>query len=221
MLSQLAAFSPPPSETIRQTSREVIGRPYFDLTSRRAAEGEPFIVHFVRWLLKPFIWLYDQMEGMPEALRWIIVAICVVVCLALIAHLIYTLAMAIRGPAARRRFANHTAQQQADPQDFERQAKIAQQNRDYISGIRLLFRAALRRLEEFEDRKFRPGITNRELLRRYRSTPLAESLTRFVNTIDAKWYGQDPCEQSDFIACQDEHGRICQYIRESRPADAT
>ena len=89
---------------------------------------------------------------------------------------------------------------------------------DYIGAIRLLFRSALRRLELAERRKFRPGFTNRELLRRYRSSPLADSLARLVETIELKWYGNTPCEQADYVACRGAHDDICQHVRDAGPA---
>jgi len=215
----LAQSQLPPSDSIRGAAREVISRPYYKLDSSTPEDATPLIVQLIRWIFKPFEWLYNQMEGLPEAVRWIVVIACVIVCVALIAHILYTLVKALGGPVARRRIPLADPGREVDPDDFEKQAALAETNLDYIGAVRLLFRAALRRLEIFEKRRFRPGITNRELLRRYRSTPLAESLLRFVNTIDLKWYGQVPCEQTDYIACRTEHGRICQYIRESYPAD--
>jgi hypothetical protein len=214
----LAQSQLPAPESIREAAREVISRPYYKLDSSTPEDSTPLIVQLIRWMLKPFEWLYDQMEGLPEVVRWIAVIACVVVCIALIAHILYTLLKAV-GPVARRRIPLTDPGRDVNPDDFEQQAALAERNRDYIGAVRLLFRAALRRLEIFEKRRFRPGITNRELLRRYRSTPLAESLLRFVTTIDLKWYGQVPCEQTDYIACRTEHGRICQYIRDSNPAD--
>jgi hypothetical protein len=215
----LAQSKLPPPVSIRETAQEVVARPYFDLDSSRRPDGTPLIVEIIRWIFKPFVWLFNSLEGLPDVLRWLIVVICVVLCVALIAHMLYTLFRAIGGPAIRRRPQYDSATREIDPNDFERQAEHVQAEGDYIGAIRLLFRAALRRLEIFEKKKFRPGITNRELVRRYRATPLADSLMRFVNTIELKWYGQTPCEQADYVTCRNEHGRICQYIRDAKPAD--
>jgi hypothetical protein len=104
-----------------------------------------------------------------------------------------------------------------DPEALVREAERAGRDGDYIGAIRLLFRAALRRMEVVEKRKLRPGATNRELLRRYRSTPLHESLERFVETIDTKWYGGATCLESDYSLCRSEHDRIRQYVERSKP----
>jgi len=218
MMSYMLAQSQlPPAESIREAAREVISRPYYKLESSSPEDATPLLLELIRWIIKPFEWLFNQMEGLPDAVRWIVVIFCVVLCVALVAHILYTIVKAIGVPSARRRISITDPHRELEPQEFEQQAADAETNRDYIGAVRLLFRAALRRLEIFEKKKFRPGITNRELLRRYRATPLADSLVHFVNTIDLKWYGQLPCEQADYIACRTEHGRICEYIRESKP----
>ena len=215
----LAQSTLPPSESIRETAQQVVSRSHFDLNSARQADGVPLFLVILRWILTPFSWLFDQLDGLPEVLRWLIVVLCVVLCVALIAHILYTLIKAIGGPIARGRPQYDSVSREVDPHEFEQQAELVLAKGDYIGAVRLLFRAALRRLEIFEKKKFRPGITNRELVRRYRTTPLADSLVRFVNTIELKWYGQTPCEQADYVTCRNEHGRICEYIRESKPAD--
>jgi hypothetical protein len=215
---QLVQSTLPPAESIRDTAQEVVSRPYFELDSSLGPQGPPLFLEIIRWILRPFFWLFDRLEGLPEFLRWLIVILCIVLCVALIAHIIYTLIKAIGGPTANRPLQLDSTSREIDPSEIERDAERVGAQGDYIGAVRLLFRAALRRLEVFEEKKFRPGITNRELVRRYRATPLAESLTRFVNTIELKWYGQLPCEQGDYVTCRNEHGRICDYIRDSKPA---
>ena len=202
----------PPPDAIRRAASEVVARPYYKLGSGVADDSEPIIIEILRWIMRPFRWMFDSMEGLPEVVRWLVVILCVVLCAALISHIVYTLVMAIRGPVLRRRQEFASTVREVDASDLERQAELSGGRGDYIGAVRLLFRAALRRIELSEQRKFRPGITNRELLRRYRATPLADSLARFVETIELKWYGNYPCEQADFQACLGEHGRICQHV---------
>jgi hypothetical protein len=149
----------------------------------------------------------------------LIVVTCFILFAVLVGLIVFALVKAIRAPLLQRRLQLQPSAKEHDPKEFEKQADLAIAQEDYIGAIRWLFRATLRRLELFEKKKFRPGITNRELLRRYRASPLAESLVSFVNTIDVKWYGQMPCGQSEYISCRNEHGRICRYIGESKPAD--
>ena len=73
--------------------------------------------------------------------------------------------------------------------------------------------ACLARLEQAEEKPFRPGATNREHLNRYRATPLYEWLARLVTIIDLKWYGSEPCLASDFAECRDAYERITLLAR--------
>jgi hypothetical protein len=208
----------PPADTIRETAREVISRPYYELGLEPRRDNTAFLRQLIEWLVKPFRWLYDSMEGWPEFIRWVIVVGSLLVCAALITHIIYSFVTAIRGPVTRRRTSYVGAEREMDPADLERDAEQAGKRGDYIGAIRLLFRAALRRMELAEKKKLRPGSTNREILRRYRSTPVFQSLERFVETIDQKWYGAGACGEQDYLACHGEAARIRAYAEEPRPA---
>jgi hypothetical protein len=218
MLIVFAQATLPPPDVIRQTAAEVVSRKYFDLGEKTLSDSPPIWWTILRWLLKPFEWLFVSMEGWPDFVRWIVVILCFVLLIALIGHIVYSFVMAIRGPAARRRGSYTPAHVEIDPTTLEQDAERAGKGGDYIGAIRLLFRAALRRIEVAEKKKLRPGFTNRELLRRYRSTPLFGSLERFVETIDQKWYGGGTCLEEDFVTCRSEHERIRQYVQESRTA---
>lgn len=205
----------PPPDSIRKTADEVVSRPYFDLHVTSSRDSSPFLLELLRWIVAPFKWLFESLEGLPEFARWLIVALTIVLCIALIAHIAYSLVTAIRGPAMRRRSPFKLQSKEVDPLELERQAESMGRQGDYIGAIRSLFRSALRRIELAERHKFRPGFTNRELLRRYRATPLNASLERFVETIEWKWYGNTPCEQADYLSCYAEHVRICKIVEGS------
>jgi hypothetical protein len=215
MLTIIAQTTLPPPDAIRQTAAEVVSREYYDLGEKALSDSPPWWWAIVRWLLKPFEWLFASMEGWPDFLRWTIVILCFILLIALLAHIVYSFAVAIRGPVSRRRGAYTSTQAEIDPAALEQEAERAGKGGDYIGAIRLLFRATLRRIEVAEKKKLRPGFTNRELLRRYRSTPLFGSLERFVETIDQKWYGGGTCLEEDFVTCRGEHARIRQYVQES------
>jgi hypothetical protein len=88
-----------------------------------------------------------------------------------------------------------------NPRTLEMEAAEAAQRQDYIRAVRLLFRASLVRIEQAAQRKSRPGITNREYLRRYRDTAAYDALKLLVDTIDDKWYGYATCDQGDYLKC--------------------
>jgi hypothetical protein len=211
----------PPPVAIRDAAHEVLSRSYYELTAAPRRDATPFLFRLIEWLLAPFRWLYESMEDWPELVRWIVVVLSVLVCAALIAHIIYTFVAAIRGPVKRRSLLQFSPPRELDPAELESQAEQAGTRGDYIGAIRLLFRAALRRIESREKKRLRPGSTNREILRRYRATPLAQSLERLVETIDQKWYGSEACSEQDYLICRTEAARIQSYVEGSRPVVGT
>lgn len=212
------AASLPPSETIRERAAEVVSRSYYDLGEAPRPSGPPWWWEILRLLIKPFEWLFNSMEGVPDWLRWIIVVLTALLCVALIAHIVYSFVVAIRGTNRQKAAFQLGESREVPPDELEREAESAQTSGDYIGAIRLLFRAILRRIELAEDRRFRPGLTNRELLRRYRSSPIFPALERIIETIDLKWYGGQTCIAQDCVACRAEHQRIRQAIERAPDA---
>jgi hypothetical protein len=219
MIQLLGSAALPPAESIRDKAAEVVSREYYEIEVAPPSSGPPLLFVIIEWLLTPFIWLFEALEGMPDFLRWIIVVGLALLCLGLIIHIIYSFVVAIRGPSRRSRAAFKLGESRdVPPEDLECEAERARSAGDYIGAIRLLLRAALRRIEVAEDRKFRPGLTNRELLRRYRSSPIFPALERMIETIDLKWYGGQTCLAQDYVACQAEHERIRQAVERVRHA---
>jgi hypothetical protein len=212
MLAQISTATPPP-DAIRKTASEVIARADYDLGAELPRESSlAYWLEILRWIIQPFRWLFESLDGLPDPVRWLIVILAVLLCAALIAHIIYSFVSAVRGPAARRPGTYQSSARVTDPAELEQAAERAGARGDYIGAVRLLFRAALRRIELAEKRSFQPGFTNRELLRRYQSSALSEPLRRLVEVIDLKWYGDTACEASDYSACKSEHDRIRQHI---------
>jgi hypothetical protein len=209
----------PPPDVIRTTADSVLARPYFKLDRPTSDDSEPLIFRIIEWILTPFKWLFDSLEGLPDFLRWIIVVVAAIVCALLIMHIVYSLLNALGEPRSRKKkLAVGAAAREAPPEQLEREAEGLAERGDLIGAVRVLFRAALRRLEVAEQKKFRPGFTNRELLRRYRSTAVFDSLQRFVETIDMKWYGEQPCLPEDYAACRTAHAWIRDHAPENRRA---
>lgn len=201
----------PDAEIIRKKAAEVVARPEFQLDSGSERETFTLWIRLVRWLISPFVWLSKMLQGLPSPLWWLVVIVLSLVLLALIAHISWTLYSAIKNPG-RRRSAAVTNVPTATAEDLERAAFEAEAVGDFIGMIRLLFRAGLRRIEKAEDKPIRRGITNYELLKRYRKSPLFEPLEWFVDTIDSKWYGHDVCVSEDCSAGRKEYSRIRELV---------
>lgn len=211
----------PSSEAIRRKAQEVVARPDYNLETAVDERAFYWWLEVLRWLLTPLRLLFRALEGLPEVLRWLIVSVLVLLCLALIAHIVWTFVAAFSGTPTRLRRQGEPGKPEADPEQLEREAETISAGGDYIQAIRLLFRASLLRLERSEKRKFRPGFTNRELLNRYRTSPMFHPLKYFVETIDAKWYGLEPCLATDYTTCREEHTRLRALIPQQAHAVST
>ncbi len=200
-----------PASAIREKAQEVVSRADYQSDAAKDPRGALLFWKILRWILTPFRWLFDQMEGLPDALRWVIVAVLFVLLVLLVTHIVWTFVNAVRG-GPRRKFVLASREKEILPSEYETAAAEAEAKGDYIGAVRWLFLACLLRIERAEEKPIRRGITNRELLRRYGKSPLFDPLSRFVETIDSKWYGHDICEEDDYVICRQEHSRICEII---------
>jgi hypothetical protein len=204
-LFSLKALAPP--EEIRRKAQEIISRPDYELKSPQNSHPG-ILTRILIWFLEKLQAFFEAMSGLPDVLRWIIVVVLFVALMVLILHILVTFLRAFRGLPRRRAASLLQREPFVTPEDLEHAAELSHAEGDYIQAVRHLFLAALVRIERAEDRPIRKGITNRELLHRYRSTPLFGSLARFVDVIDAKWYGHDICQEEDYRGCRTEYSRI-------------
>ena len=202
----------PPAETIRRRAEEIVARPDYQIEPAESHPLSDLWWDLLEWAVTPLRWLFEALEGLPNAMRWIIVILLTTILVLLIAHIVWTFVVAIRGPTVGRKVRRGNRETPIDPRDLEREAETLGSHGDYVAAVRLLFHASLLRLQKFEKKPFRPGCTNRELLRRYRTSKLHEPLQRFVETIDTTWYGGRPCREEDYRACREGHGEIRQLI---------
>ncbi|MBC8115831.1 MAG: DUF4129 domain-containing protein [Candidatus Saccharimonas sp.] len=211
----------PSPETLREKAAEIVAGRDYRLDSGQSDNGWMFalMLEIIEWILVPFRWLFDLTEGLPSVLRWMIVLGLAAIVALLIGHIVYSIVTAVRGPKRVSGSGLEERRRSIDPAELERLAGEAARRADYITAIRFLFRACVVRLERSEKKMNRPGTTNRELLRRYRSRPgLGDSLRQLVETIDRKWYGDEACSDADYAACQSAHSEVCRTLGE--PAHA-
>jgi hypothetical protein len=205
MLSSLIGVaSLPDPDVIRRAADEVVRRPEFRLEPVRETS---ILWNFVRRLLRSFLKLMDQLWDVSPVLAWVVIILLIVTLLALTIHVVYTLRRGLRSHiglgatlSGKRR--------QLDPAQLEREAEEAANRLDYIGAVRLLFRAAVLRLDQHAGRTARPGMTNREYLARYRASNVNDALGQFVDVIDAKWYGYGACDVDDYRRCRQAHALI-------------
>ncbi len=204
LLATVGATPLPAPDVIRRTADEVVRRPEFQLTPVR--DFSP-IWEWLWRLIEPIVAFFGRLWDISPALAIVVVVVLTVVLVALVAHIMYAFARAISGGKG---LAGTSAieRRRIDPSRLEAEADEAARREDYIEAVRLLFRAALLRLEHRQNREPRPGVTNREYLRRYRDSTLFDALRQFVDVIDAKWYGHGLCDEQDYDRCRLAHSLI-------------
>lgn len=217
---------PVPPDQLQDKVQEVLARPdYQDANLEPSNELSALIARLIEWVLIPLRWLFELTEGLPSVLRWIIVVGLILLLLALMFHIGWSLYRAVVGADSGRkrgpRLSALDEQRPADPAELERLAETATADGDLIQAVRLLFRAALLRLEQREKRPFRRGTTNRQHLNRYRGTSFFQPLEVLVQTIERKWYGDEICEPAHLAACQQAHLSVRQALRGVTHADTT
>lgn len=211
-----AATAIPDAETIRQAAQEVVQRPHYrlDETATDTLWLWELAFRVVRVVVRFFEWFFELTDGLPMPLRWIIVVGLTLILILLIAHITYTFGVALRGGRRAVRLPTAEDRRLTDPEQLEKQAHQAGASGDYLLAMRLLFRAALLRMERAEKRRFRPGLTNREHLLRYRDTPLFDPLHRIVVLLERKWYGDEPCGPEDYSQFESAHRQIRGMLEE-------
>lgn len=207
----------PTTSEIQAKAAEIVARGDYQLEAVKQNSNlkSDALAEFIDWILTPLKWLFDATEGLPDVARWLIVGGLVVVLLLLTAHIVYSLAQALGGGKSRKSSLKaEVAERKVDPAKLESLADEAAAKLDFITAIRLMFRAGVIRLEAKEEKKNRPGATNRELLRRYQKQPtLGAALRLFVDTIDRKWYGDEICTDTDYAACRTAHDDVRRFTR--------
>jgi hypothetical protein len=201
-LAAVAALPDP--DVIRRTAIEVVHRPEFQLEPVRDMS---IFWRFLWGIWVAFIQFLGRLWEISPVLAWALVILLIVTLLGLVIHIVYSLKQNLAthiglGPAI------SSQRRQLDPTKLEREADQVASEHDYIGAVRLLFRAAVLRLDQRAGRPARPGLTNREYLTRYRAAGVIDALGQFVDVIDAKWYGSGECSVDDYRRCRQAHALI-------------
>ena len=201
------------ADEVRRVAEDVVAGEDYQIDKGLDESSQALWLTVLTWIIKPFAWLFDSLQGLPMPLRILVTIVLSILLVVLLVHMGYSLVAAVRGKKSPELTITER-EQPVDPRELESAARDAAENKAFLQAIRLLFKAAIVRIEQAEKTKLRRGITNRELLRRYRRSPLAEPLTLLVETIDRKWYGDEVCQPSDYELCSDQHSMIQTLIRE-------
>lgn len=196
----------PDAETIRRTAQAVLENGDYRLESgsESSTVADSLLIKALQWLLSLFQALADALSFLG-VLRYPAAAVLVLVAAWLIYRIVRSFSRRVQGDQTGPELPRTRAVRVSDPEEFEALATAARGEGRFVEAVRWLLHAALARLERAEKRKPRPGATNREVLRRYRATPLGEPLQMLVDTVDVHWYGDRPADEADFERCHDSY----------------
>jgi hypothetical protein len=206
-----AAASP---ERIVETAQEILARDYYHLEN--TVYPIAWAGRVLRWVREFLDWLDELLEGsglpIPPSVFWSLMGLIVV------ALLVWWL---FRLNANRIRATREAAEAQAEIDDLPADVRALLQRSNelaaagnYVDASRVLYRAALVRLEEQRGGFLRRGLTNTEYIRTFRSPWVIESLRVFVDLINWKWYRARSFEAEDYRRCLDAYERLDARLRE-------
>jgi len=212
----------PAPETIRHTAVEILSGPEYKIEqdTRTGDTLVDLMLQILEWMIAPFRWLFDAMEGLPDALRWIVVIGLFILLLLLVGHIVYTLTSTLRPSVRKSRFSSAlTSRRSISADEFEQLSQEAIGRHDYIAAVRYLFKASLVHLQTLEGRVFSPGLTNWQYVRRYQKSRFVDSLSYFAHVIDASWYGNGVCREQEYLKCSEAYADIRRHSKEGSHAN--
>jgi len=211
-----ALESMPTPDVIRSTAEAVMARKYYrvDTAGGPLSDVMQRIADLAGRIIRPITDAFGALHDISPFLAWLVIFALFVIAVGLIVHIGYSFRVAVR--ARRRRGVEATGGgiDSRDPIDWEAGAGEARDRGDYVSAIRFLFRSCLLRVELSRKQRLRPGITNRELLRRFGTSSLRDPLSVLVEMIDRKWFGRESCTETEFLRGAEAYESIRRQMTE-------
>ena len=196
---------PPDAETIRQALDHILSQEEYRLKPRPEPDNP------LEELFRPLgEWLWEPLEGwwgdVSGSIPWADEALAAVVVTAVVVLIVQIVRLRNRN----QNVSLPTTEVPAElpPDELLRRARAAGESGDFVAAARLLLRSCQLRLQQVERRTDRPGTTNRELLRRYRTSPLFRPLATLVETVDRGWFGGRECSRLDYLDCLTAHDEV-------------
>ncbi len=212
----------PTVDEIRDTVRTVLSGEAYDLDPKTTSTTNP-IAEAIAWLQEKIERLLDLISFEPnlapgsgvisEGPLRVLAAVALLALVAVLAHLLWRV---YRDGVRRPKTDDDEPEEEPPPADelAERAQALAQDGR-YADASRVLYRAALTRLEEARGGRFQSGLTNTEYLRTFRAPWVLESLRVFVDLINWKWYRDNRIDLDDYRRCEEAYRRLDVRLRET------
>lgn len=204
-IDAVAARSP---EAVREAAARVLQRPYYNVDAASGTPGETVFEKIIHAIDRALETIVDAINSLPMGLKWFVVIAASILCALLIVHLAKSLSHALGVNAAVPRQRTNERDVLGEIRGLEHASAEAVAQGDYCSGIHYLMRAAVCHIENARGKNFRPGVTNRDLLRLLESTLLASPLGKLVDSVDVHWYGGQPCTGEAFTFCRNAYLQV-------------
>lgn len=205
--------TPPDADTVHRTLEEVFSHGDYELQpppESTDAVGDLFEPLF-DWLFEPLIKWWRQASGSLPWLDDVLAGVGVGLLLVLLVQIVR-----LRNRTPNARLPAAIPDVELGPEQLAHRARSAAETGDFVGAARLLLQSCKARLEQAEHRTDRPGITNRELLRRYRASRLAEPLATLVETVDRGWFGGRECTRLDYLSCLAAYEEVAEAAGQRR-----
>ncbi len=189
-----AAEAPrPDADAIRRHLEGILARPEF-------SNRDPFWMF--RWVKDFFEWLRSLQETSPLLFVLIVVGL-ILVLVALLAHIVWTLSRAFfvgRDATA----GGEAAEQRARlSRTYHEEARRRAAAGEFTEAVRYLFLALVYRFDEDGRVLFQRAYTNREYLTLFADRPgVGDGLRVFVDTLDDHWYAERPTDARRYEECR-------------------
>lgn len=201
-------------EAVRETARNVLSRDYYDLEDT---------IHPFPLAGQIYQWIREKLEALEALTGWLDVPILPLLFWGLMVLILgglivwFVLRLRQESVGAESAFPEVEAELDDLPSDvrvlLQRSQELAEAG-NYVDASRMLYRAALLRLEEERGGFVRRGLTNTEYLRTFRTPWVIENLKVFADLINWKWYRDRRFEAADYRRCRDAYERLDAHLRE-------
>ncbi|MBN9521427.1 DUF4129 domain-containing protein [bacterium] len=196
-------MTPPAPDAIQRKAAEVFARPEFQSGGLSAG----WLRTVLRALADAFAWLGTLYDTAP-VLFWALLIGCVLLLVALVAHIVLQLRWALAAGGRARADAHH-AERVRRSAEYRAEAARRADAGDYTEAVRFLFLSLVYRFDERGRVGFQKAYTNREYLERAADrADVRAALRVMVDVLDDHWYGQTPCGRSRYEDCLTGYDRL-------------
>ncbi len=198
------AVERPSEQALRQSLRGILASGY-QLTPPARVQVEEWLAGLLRRLRQMLGGLSESgpLAGLPPWMTWVIAGVLIALLVLILAHIALTVRRALVEPAVRRG-PSVGERRREDPAALLASAEQARNRGDYDRAVRLLYRAALARLDRLGVLRFDAARTNWENLR---ALPADQPVVRaamatLARAVDDIAYGGAPALRSTAERCR-------------------